>query len=356
MSLEAVKLTKTYEKVQVCLDLQVAAGETLALVGPSGCGKTTALHLIAGLIQAEAGILRSNGEDISKLPPHKRHIAVVFQDLALFPHLNVGKNIAYGLATQGIARRERQQRVTELLQLLRLPGYATRPIQALSGGERQRIAIARALAASQRALLLDEPFSSLDAPLRRDIRGEFLDLRRTSQAPCIFVTHDREEAALLGDRIALMAAGRVIETGSSAEVFLAPRTETAARFFGAGEVLPCTIRGERSTGFLVSSALGDCQVPFGSAYDPLGPLLFIPRDAFLLAGDQDRPPVDTYQVLRGVFRKSIFEGDRLTLEVEGPEQTLIRLAVGLRTAIPAPESPVRLYLDQGLLRFVKPGP
>ncbi|MDR1985568.1 MAG: ABC transporter ATP-binding protein [Treponema sp.] len=353
MALEVAQLTKTYGELSICLDLTVAEGETLALVGPSGCGKTTALHLIAGLIQAEQGILRSNGEDISRLPPWKRHIAVVFQDLALFPHLDVGKNIAYGLFTQGIAKPERQRRVEEMLRILRLRGYEKRRITSLSGGERQRIAIARALAASPRALLLDEPFSSLDAPLRRDIRKEFLDLRLASKAPCIFVTHDREEAAVLGDRIALMAAGRILETGSGKDVFLFPQTETGARFFGAGQVLDCTILGEIPEGIMVSSPLGTCRVPGGSEYDPKRPLLFIPRDALFLAGNQRIHQKD-HIALRALFRKSIFEGERLTLEVECPQGTLIRVDAGLRTAIPDPGSPLGLYLDQRLLRFVKP--
>ncbi|MDR2394794.1 MAG: ABC transporter ATP-binding protein [Treponema sp.] len=354
MTLEVAHLSKTYGDLSICLDLAVAEGETLVLVGPSGCGKTTALHLIAGLIQAEQGNLRSNGEDISHLPPWKRHIALVFQDLALFPHLDVGKNIAYGLFIQGIAKRERRRRVEALLQILHLPGYAKRRISSLSGGERQRIAIARALAASPRALLLDEPFSSLDAPLRRAIRQEFLDVRLESKVPCIFVTHDREEAAILGDRIALMAKGRIVETGSSRDVFLFPKTETAARFFGAGQVLECTILGGSPQEIRVSSPLGEFSVPRDEAYDPKRPLVFIPRDALFLAGKERFHPGAGYIVLRALFHKHIFEGERLTLEVEGPHKTRMRVDASLRTEIPPRGSPLGIYLDQRLLRFVKP--
>ncbi|MDR1302222.1 MAG: ABC transporter ATP-binding protein [Treponema sp.] len=354
MTLEIENLTKTYRDRSICLDLTLTEGETLVLAGPSGCGKTTALHLIAGLIQAEQGSIRSNGEDISRLPPWKRHIALVFQDLALFPHLSVGKNIAYGLFIQGTPQKERQIRVREMLRILRLPGYENRPVSSLSGGEQQRVAIARALAVSPRVLLLDEPFSSLDAPLRRDIRQEFLDLRLESKAPCIFVTHDREEAAVLGDRIALMDAGRIVETGSSRDMFLFPQTETGARFFGAGQVLDCTIeRKVRKTGeIMVSSALGNLSIPCGSDYDPKRPLLFIPRDALSLA--EGFYQEETHRVLPALFRKRIFEGERLTLEVEGPPGILLRVDAGLRAPIPAPGAPVTLYLDQRLLRFVKP--
>jgi putative spermidine/putrescine transport system ATP-binding protein len=220
----------------------VADGETLVLAGPSGCGKTTLLNLIAGLLQEDRGEILMDGENAAGLPPWKRNISVVFQDLALFPHLNVGNNIAYSSFIKGIKKAERRRIVEEALRLVRLPGCEKRRIDTLSGGERQRVAIARALAARPRLLLLDEPFSSLDAPLRREIQGEFRRIRSKSQAPCIFVTHDREEAAALGDRIALMDRGRIVETGTGRDLFLAPKTEFAAQFFGRGTALVQSLR------------------------------------------------------------------------------------------------------------------
>ena len=237
MSLEAKGLSKNYGSFKVILDLKVDEGETLALVGPSGSGKTTAINLIAGLAAPDSGSLISKGEDISTLPCWKRNVSVVFQDLALFPHLDVGGNIAYGLKIRKIRKEERRKIIEEMLKLVRLPGYASRRIHTLSGGERQRVAIARSLALSPRALLLDEPFASLDTPLRMEMRREFLSIRAQSSAPCIFVTHDREEAAMLGDRIALMLAGCIIETGTAKELFTAPKTEFAAEFFGTEKKL-----------------------------------------------------------------------------------------------------------------------
>jgi len=226
-------LKKTYGEFSAELDLSVGEGETLALTGPSGCGKTTALNLIAGLIEPESGNVLIDGEDITLLPAWKRNISVVFQDLALFPHLDVGGNIAYGLFIKGVPKKERRVIVEQTLEIVRLQGYAQRRIDTLSGGERQRVALARSLASSPRVLLLDEPFSSLDAPLRKDLRRDFLEIRSHSKAPCIFITHDREEALMLGGKVALMKDGRIAETAAGREIISAPKTEFAKEFFGS---------------------------------------------------------------------------------------------------------------------------
>jgi ABC-type Fe3+/spermidine/putrescine transport system ATPase subunit len=229
--LEVKALKKSYGDFSVSLDLSVGAGETLALVGPSGCGKTTALNLIAGLVEPKLGMVILDGEDITRLPAWKRNISVVFQDLALFPHLDVGGNIAYGLFIRGVPKKERRRIIDQTLEIVRLQGYATRRIDTLSGGEKQRVAIARALASSPRALLLDEPFSSLDAPLRKNLRNDFLEIRSHSKAPCLFITHDREEALMLGNKIALMTEGRIVETSTRKDILTAPKTEFAKQFF-----------------------------------------------------------------------------------------------------------------------------
>ena len=229
--LEVKALKKSYGDFSISLDLSVGEGETLSLVGPSGCGKTTTLNLIAGLIEPESGNVIINGEDITRLPAWKRNISVVFQDLALFPHLDVGGNIAYGLFVRGVPKKDRRLIVEHTLEIVRLQGYAARRIDTLSGGERQRVAIARALASSPRLLLLDEPFSSLDAPLRKDLRHDFLEIRSHSKAPCIFITHDREEALMLGDQVALMTDGRIVETAVGKDMLSAPKTDFAREFF-----------------------------------------------------------------------------------------------------------------------------
>ncbi|MDR2759167.1 MAG: ABC transporter ATP-binding protein [Spirochaetaceae bacterium] len=359
MALEVRGLQKQYNDFSVDIDFLVADGETLVLAGPSGCGKTTVLNLIAGFVEEDAGIILINGKPLNHLPPWERYVSVVFQDLALFPHLNVGNNIGYGPFIRGVSRRERKTIVEEALKIVRLSGYAKRRIHTLSGGERQRVAIARALATEPRALLLDEPFSSLDAPLRRELRKEFREIGTKSPIPRIFVTHDREEAAVLGDRIALMSGGRILETGSARELFLAPKTEFGARFFGAGLVFPCTITGETQDGWKITSPLGELLVPRGSSYDSQKPLVFIPQDALSPAGEELPPGLTAGKgenpvLFTARFKQEFFEGERMILEAELPGGALLRALGRLRMELPPKNSLMRWHLAQGLIRFVLP--
>jgi thiamine transport system ATP-binding protein len=276
---------------------------------------------------------------------------VVFQDLALFPHLDVGKNVAYGPFIHGVPKAERRGIVAEALEQVRLSGYERRRVDTLSGGERQRVAIARALAMRPRAMLLDEPFSNLDAPLRRSLRAEFREILPRSGIPCLFVTHDREEAAALGDRIALMSAGRIVESGVPRALFLSPTTEFAARFFGAGLVLDCSVLGPENGGVLVDSPLGRLLIPPGTASNPRRPLVFVPADALSVAAD-DRPGKRTVRLRTALCRSSVFAGDRLMLELELAEGIRCVVGIAVRSDPPAGNSPVTLAVDEALLRFV----
>ncbi len=229
------------------VDLDVQAGELLALLGPSGCGKTTTLRCIAGFERPDSGQVFLAGEEVAGpnrfVPPEKRHVGVVFQDYALFPHLNVAQNVGYGVRDRSL----RASRASEMLGLVGLADKARRLPHELSGGEQQRVAIARALAPDPTILLLDEPFSNLDAALRTRVRAEVRDILRAAGATAVFVTHDQEEALSLADRVAVMEAGELLQVGTPEELYEHPRRPFVATFVGDAELLPGESDGTRVT-------------------------------------------------------------------------------------------------------------
>ena len=212
--------------------LDIADGEFFSLLGSSGSGKTTCLRLIAGFDQPTAGRVHLHGQDVTDLPPYERHVNTVFQDYALFPHMNVGENIAYGPMIRKVPRAERLRQVEEMLELVRLPGLARRRPAQLSGGQRQRVALARALINRPEVLLLDEPLGALDLKLRKDMQLELKQLQRQVGITFIYVTHDQEEALTMSDRIAVMDRGRVLQVGTPLEVYEQPNSRFVADFIG----------------------------------------------------------------------------------------------------------------------------
>ncbi|MDR3471104.1 MAG: ABC transporter ATP-binding protein [Devosia sp.] len=209
-------------------------GQMLALLGPSGCGKTTILRAIAGLEAITSGAIRLDGADISTVPVYRRGMGMVFQAYALFPHMSVAENIAFGLEMRGIAKPERDARVARGLDLVKLTGLGDRRVNQLSGGQQQRAAIARSLVIEPALLLLDEPLSNLDAKLRDEMREEIRDIQARTGVTTIFVTHDQDEALSMADRVAVMSNGVIEQIGTPREVFDHPETEFVARFIGAG--------------------------------------------------------------------------------------------------------------------------
>ena len=238
--------------------LEIKKGEIFSLLGVSGCGKSTLIKAVLGLVPSYEGKIFLNGKDVSALPPEKRNCTVVFQDLRLFPHLTVGENIAFPLHFQKKSKEKEREIIEELLSLVQLEGFNKRTIESLSGGQKQRVAIARALAQNAELLLLDEPFSSLDPNLRKEMGELLLQLREKRGLSVLLVTHDHEEALRLSDRIALMKEGEILQCGRGEELFYAPESVYAAKFMGEANFLPGRVeKGEFKMPFF--SFLNDHQ-------------------------------------------------------------------------------------------------
>ncbi len=220
------------------VDLEIAAGEFFAMLGPSGSGKTTCLRLIAGFEQPTAGHIEIFGETAEGVPPYRRNVNTVFQDYALFPHLDVLDNVAYGLMIRGVGKAERHRAAEEALDLVKLPGYGRRRPGQLSGGQRQRVALARALVNRPRVLLLDEPLGALDLKLREQMQEELKTLQQSLGITFVFVTHDQGEALSMADRVAVFNDGRIMQVGTPQEIYGRPATRFVADFVGSSNVLP----------------------------------------------------------------------------------------------------------------------
>ncbi|MEI2300601.1 ABC transporter ATP-binding protein [Ensifer sp. MJa1] len=219
------------------VDLTVPHGTFVCMLGPSGCGKTTLLRMIAGLDLPTGGAIRLDSEDITRVPTHKRNLGMVFQSLALFPHLTVGENIAYPLRIRGVAKEDQKKRVDELLAMIHLSGYADRPVAKLSGGQRQRVAIARALSISPKLFLLDEPLSALDAKLREAMQVELRQLQQQLGITTIVVTHDQREAMTMADTVVVMSGGEIRQAASPIEIYRRPADSFVADFIGQTNLL-----------------------------------------------------------------------------------------------------------------------
>ncbi|MGP3981182.1 ABC transporter ATP-binding protein [Streptomyces sp. KR80] len=263
LRLDAVSVRFGERTALDAVDLEVAEHETVCVLGPSGSGKSTLLRVVAGLQQADSGRVLLAGRDQSGVPAHRRGVGLMFQDHQLFPQRDVGGNVEFGLRMRKVARSERQRAVAELLDVVGLPGAQRRSVTALSGGEQQRVALARALAPEPRLLMLDEPLGQLDRSLRERLVVELRELFRRLGTTVLAVTHDQGEAFALADRVVVMRAGRIEQTGTPLEVWQRPASEFVARFLGFDNVVEATVRGA-----VAQTPWGELPVPEGSAQGP----------------------------------------------------------------------------------------
>ena len=267
ISIRIQNLTKRFGPVTAVdrLNLTIAGGELFFLLGPSGCGKTTLLRCLAGFYVPEEGQIFFGDEDVTRLAPHKRNTGMMFQSYALWPHMSVAENVAFGLEQRKASKSEIKQRVGEALESVRMGAYGDRKPNQLSGGQQQRVALARALVIRPRCLLLDEPLSNLDAKLRLEMRTEIRRVCKEFKLTTVYVTHDQKEALSISDRMAIMESGHILQVGSPREIFRRPTCRTVANFIGETDFIPGKVLGLASGRVTVETAIGKFEGVLGDA-------------------------------------------------------------------------------------------
>ena len=332
--------------------LAVEPGELLTLLGPSGCGKTTTLRMIAGFEQPDAGRICIGGEDVTTHAVYRRSIGFVFQNYALFPHLTVFENVAYGLRVRRLPQPAIRARVGQVLDLVGLPGYERRFPNQLSGGEQQRVAVARAVVVEPQLLLFDEPLSNLDAKLRVQMRADLSRLQRQLAITTVYVTHDQEEAMAISDRIAVMRQGELAQVGTAEELYRAPRSAFVAQFIGRVNLVDSRVLARDGGRVAVALWGASLSVPGGDGYAVDQPLSLVLRPESLTLVGESAKPSDNEAVVGGVVRSRTFLGEKVEYAVEAAGALLQVVAydparrgvvdIGARVAVACDASAVRV--------------
>jgi putative spermidine/putrescine transport system ATP-binding protein len=320
-------LTKSYADVSAVrgIDLDIALGEFFSMLGPSGSGKTTTLRMIAGFETPTSGEILLDGQDVTRVPPYERDVNTVFQDYALFPHMDVSKNVEYGLSVKKVPAAERRPRIAEALRMVRLEGYESRRPAQLSGGQRQRVALARALVNRPRVLLLDEPLGALDLKLRQEMQIELKTIQQEVGITFIYVTHDQEEALAMSDRMAIFNEGLIEQVGTPADVYEAPATPFVAGFVGASNII------SSETALAVLGRAGTYTV----------------RAEKIHLEDPDQPVPEGHDSVTGTVRDVVYLGSDTRYHVSldaGGELTVVKqnVATSSMSALALKGKPVRL--------------
>ncbi len=351
LELRAVSKRFSQDKqVLAAVDLVVPDGSIFALLGPSGCGKTTLLRIVAGLEQPDAGRVWFGGEDVTAVPVHQRRFGLMFQDYALFPHMSVAQNIAFGLEMARLPRAQVAARVEELLDLVDLHGYSDRAVDRLSGGEQQRVALARTLAPQPRLLLLDEPLANLDRQLREELVGDLRAILSRVGVTTLVVTHDQQEAFVLADWLAVMNAGRLVQQGAPAAVYANPASLFVAEFLGFQNLLPAYVTGDT-----VRTALGVWLLPAVAAAwagQRVDLHLLIPQDAAHLTA---LPAGGDALAIAGAVQSVAFRGNfyRVAIAAPGATRLIFDLPAADLGRAPQIGDKLVLHLRPEMLRLVR---
>ncbi len=305
------------------LDLDIAAGEFVVLLGPSGSGKTTILSMIGGFAAPTAGRVLIGGEDVTDLPPAKRPTTTVFQDYALFPHMSVRSNVAFGLAMRSIVKAERHRRADEMLQLVGLEGFGDRGVHELSGGQRQRVALARAIAVEPKVLLLDEPLGALDLALRRQMQEELVRIQKRLGTTFVHVTHDQEEAMSIADRVVVMNKGRIEDMGSPSRVYLRPASLFTASFMGESNILTGEVVEATSGVAWVKTRVGTLAVPTQAAIGESVTLSIRPEQLLIGGAGEGALAIGRWRISEASFQGTHLRA-RVTMGTSGGDELLLR--------------------------------
>jgi ABC-type Fe3+/spermidine/putrescine transport system ATPase subunit len=306
-TLEVIYVHKTYESQPLLrgISFSLGSGETICLLGASGSGKSTLLRIIAGLELPDSGRVLWEGKDLASVPPHLRDFGLVFQDYALFPHLDVFDNVAFGLKMKAWREGVVEERVSEVLSLVDMKGFIHRKVTDLSGGEQQRVALARALAPRPRLLMFDEPLGALDRALREDLLDQLRSILKGTGIPAVYVTHDQEEAFMIADRVLMLHAGEIVREGTPSEVWVHPGSAWAAEFLGLGNVFEgsCKSRLAGSKSWRVSTAFGVFAVSCGHKHKAGDKIHLLARPI----------PTEDGKVIRGCVEDAVFQQDQFKI-------------------------------------------
>ena len=349
---QLVDLVKRFGDVTAVdgFNLHIGGGEFFSLLGPSGCGKTTSLRLVAGFEQPTSGKILLDGVDMVTTPPHRRKVNTVFQNYALFPHLNVRDNVAFGLRFRDVSKQEAKGMVAKALLLVQLEGFERRKPSQLSGGQQQRVALARALVLNPAVLLLDEPLGALDAKLRKALQVELKALQETVGITFIYVTHDQEEALTMSDRLAVMSGGRIEQVGSPAEVYEEPANAYVADFLGVSNLMGCTAAGQ--SGDCVRVRIGEFELLAGRGSAPAsGEAKIVIRPERVVLGPFDAPGDNR---LPGMVDRLVYLGPSTQIIVRlAPGDSIQVLVQNQGQPLPYEQgTPVSVFLPADALRVL----